>query len=132
MTTLGGSSGGAAEGIVGFVGLGNVGGKLAGSLRRNGVELVVRDLDPAATAPFVEGGAAVAASPRELAERCDVVITCLPSPAACASVMESADGLLAGWRAGAVWITTPPATSTASFSAFGRLAMRSTFGSTPP
>jgi 3-hydroxyisobutyrate dehydrogenase len=30
---------------VGFIGLGNVGGKLAGSLLRNGTELVVRDLD---------------------------------------------------------------------------------------
>ncbi len=105
MTTLGGDSGG-VEGIgrVGFVGLGNVGGKLAGSLRRNGVELVVRDLDPAAVRPLVDAGASATSSPRELAERCDVVITCLPSPAACAAVMEADDGLLAGWRPGAVWM----------------------------
>ena len=81
---------------VGFVGLGNVGGKLAGSLLRNGVELVVRDLEPAAMAPFLDAGAATAGSGAELAERCDVVITCLPSPAASAAVLEADDGLLAG------------------------------------
>ena len=81
---------------VGFVGLGNVGGKLAGSLLRNGFELVVRDLDPAALAPFKDAGASTAASGAELAERCDVVITCLPSPAAVAAVLEAPDGVLAG------------------------------------
>ena len=81
---------------VGFVGLGNVGGKLAGSLLRNGVELVVRDLDPGAMAPFLDAGASTAASGAELTERCDVVITCLPSPAASAAVLEADDGLLAG------------------------------------
>lgn len=82
---------------VGLVGLGNVGGKLAGSLLRNGVELVVRDLDPAAMAPFLDAGADTAATDAELAERCDVVITCLPSPAAVSVVLEAPDGVLAGF-----------------------------------
>jgi 3-hydroxyisobutyrate dehydrogenase len=94
----------AFTGTVGFVGLGNVGGKLAGSLIRNGVELVVRDLDRAAAQPFLDDGAAWAASPRELAERCDVVITCLPSPAASAAVMEADDGVLAGLRPRTIWM----------------------------
>ncbi len=89
---------------VGFVGLGNVGHKLAGSLLRNGVDLVVRDLDPDTVRPFVDAGTRTADSPRELAEQCDTVITCLPSPAICASVMEADDGLLAGWRPGTVWM----------------------------
>ncbi len=89
---------------VGFIGLGNVGGKLAGSLLRNGVELTVRDLDQAAARPFVAGGATWADSPRELAASVDVVITCLPSPAASASVMEAPDGVLAGLRPGSVWM----------------------------
>jgi 3-hydroxyisobutyrate dehydrogenase len=91
-------------GTVGFIGLGNVGGKLAGSLLRNGVDLVVRDLDRSAAQPFLDGGAAWAESPRELAERCDVVITCLPSPAASAAVMESEDGVLAGLQSGSIWM----------------------------
>ena len=41
---------------VGFIGLGNVGAKLAGSLLRNGVALTVRDLDRAAAQPFLDVG----------------------------------------------------------------------------
>ena len=82
---------------VGFIGLGNVGGKLAGSLQRNGFDLVVRDLDPAAMAPFLDAGASEASSGAELAECCDVVITCLPTPAASAAVLEARDGVLAGF-----------------------------------
>jgi 3-hydroxyisobutyrate dehydrogenase len=90
----------AAVSRVGFVGLGNVGGKLAGSLLRNGFELVVRDLDPAAMAPFLDAGAETAATGAELAELCDVVITCLPSPAAVSAVLEASDGVLAGFGSG--------------------------------
>lgn len=94
----------AFDGTVGFIGLGNVGGKLAGSVLRNGVDLIVRDLDATAAQPFVDGGATWAGSARELAEGSDVVITCLPSPAASAAVMESADGVLAGLRPGTIWL----------------------------
>ena len=52
---------------VGFIGLGNVGGQLAGNLLRHGVPLTVRDLDAARVADFVARGARAAASPRELA-----------------------------------------------------------------
>jgi 3-hydroxyisobutyrate dehydrogenase len=38
-----------------------------------------------------------------MAEACDIVITCLPSPAASAAVMEAEDGILAGLSAGKVW-----------------------------
>jgi 3-hydroxyisobutyrate dehydrogenase len=89
---------------VGFIGLGNVGSQLAGNLARHGVDLTVRDLDPARVAALVGLGATPAASPRELAQAADVVITCLPSPAACAQVMEAPDGVLAGLRPGAVWL----------------------------
>ncbi len=89
---------------IGFIGLGNVGAKLAGSLLRNGCDLVVRDLAPGAARPLLEKGAAWAESPAEMAEACDLVITCLPSPAASAAVMEADDGLLAGFRPGRTWI----------------------------
>ncbi|MEM0946911.1 MAG: NAD(P)-dependent oxidoreductase [Pseudomonadota bacterium] len=88
---------------IGFIGLGNVGGKLAGSLLRNGYDLTVRDLDRDAAGPFLAGGATWAESPRLMAETCDMVITCLPSPAACATVMEAKDGLLMGLGPGKIW-----------------------------
>ena len=74
---------------VGFIGLGNVGGKLAGSILRNGVELTVCDLDTARVQSFVERGAHAAHDPAEVMRGCDIVITCLPSPAASAAVVEA-------------------------------------------
>jgi len=88
---------------VGFIGLGNVGGKLAGSLLRNKVKLTVRDLDEGAAKPFLDQGATWANSPKEMAETVDVVITCLPSPKASAEVMEADDGILAGLSEGKIW-----------------------------
>lgn len=87
----------------GFIGLGNVGGKLAGSLIRNGIETTVRDLDKSLAEPFLERGASWGESPRQMMEDCDLVITCLPSPAACAAVMEDDDGILAGMSPGKIW-----------------------------
>lgn len=88
---------------IGFIGLGNVGGKLAGSLVRNGLDTVVRDLDRDVAQPFIDRGAVWGETPAEMARACDVVITCLPSPAASAAVMEAEDGLLAGMAAGTIW-----------------------------
>ena len=89
---------------IGFIGLGNVGGKLAGSLLRNGFDVTVRDLNPELVDSFKARGATSAASPKDMMESCDVVITCLPSPAASAAVMEDKDGLLEGVTAGKIWM----------------------------
>ena len=89
---------------IGFIGLGNVGGKLAGSLLRNGFSLTAHDMDKNAARPLLDGGAKWADSPKEAAADADMLITCLPSPAASAQVMEDADsGALAGLRQGAIW-----------------------------
>ena len=88
---------------VGFIGLGNVGGKLAGSLLRNKCDVMVRDLDRDLAAPLLEAGAKWADSPQAMAEACEIIITCLPSPAASAAVMEADDGVLAGLSAGKIW-----------------------------
>ncbi len=88
---------------VGFIGLGNVGGKLSGSLLRNGFDLTVRDLDRSVAQPFLDQGAHWADSPKEMAEACELIITCLPSPAASAAVMEADEGLLAGFGPGKIW-----------------------------
>jgi 3-hydroxyisobutyrate dehydrogenase len=73
---------------VGFIGLGNVGGKLSGSLFRNGVELSVHDLDQGLVNNFVKRGARDGKNPQNIMETCDVVITCLPSPSASNEVMQ--------------------------------------------
>ena len=89
---------------VGFIGLGNVGGKLAGSLLRNKFDLTVRDLDENLTKPFVEQGAKVANTAKELAEKVDLIITCLPSPEICSEVMEGSDGILNGLSENKIWL----------------------------
>ena len=89
---------------IGFIGLGNVGAKLAGSLIRNGHDVTVRDLDRAATEPFLAKGAKWAESPAAMATACEAVITCLPSPAASAAVLEAEDGLLAALGPGRIWM----------------------------
>ena len=89
---------------VGFIGLGNAGGKLAGSLLRNGFELTVRDLNKDLVNEFVKRGAHSGSSPKEMAEDCNVIITCLPSPKICSEVMESKDGVLAGLSKGKIWL----------------------------
>jgi len=89
---------------VGFIGLGNVGGKLAGSLLRNGFELTVRDLDVGVAQPLLSLGAKWADSAAVVAGESDLVITCLPSPAISAEVMEAADGVLLGLSAGKIWV----------------------------
>ena len=88
---------------VGFIGLGNVGGKLSGSLLRNGFDLTVRDLNRELAEPFLAQGAQWGESPKAMAEAVDIIITCLPSPATCAAVLEGEDGILAGLREGKVW-----------------------------
>ena len=89
---------------IGFIGLGNVGGKLVSSLIRNKFDLTVRDLDENLMRSFKDQGAKVVNSPKELAEEVDVIITCLPSPSICAEVMEGEDGILNGLSENKIWL----------------------------
>lgn len=73
---------------IGFIGLGNVGGKLSGSLLRNGVDVAAYDLNPELVGAFVGKGGTAGTSPAQLMRDCDAVITCLPSPAASDAVMQ--------------------------------------------
>jgi 3-hydroxyisobutyrate dehydrogenase len=86
---------------VGFIGLGNVGGKLAGSLLRNKVDLTVYDLNAEFVADFVSRGADEGKSASHLMQTCDAVITCLPSPAACAAVLAE---MVPHVTAGKIWM----------------------------
>lgn len=86
---------------VGFIGLGNVGGKLSGSLLRNGIELTVHDLNSDLVAEFAAKGATAAECPAQMMRDCDAVITCLPSPAASDAVMQE---MLPEVGTGKIWM----------------------------
>ncbi len=89
---------------IGFIGLGNVGGKLAGSLIRNNFDVTVREIDESLTNKFKKLGAKIAKSPKELAEKSDLIITSLPSPEVSAEVMENEDGVLNGLSENKIWL----------------------------
>lgn len=86
---------------IGFIGLGNVGGKLSGSLLRNGMDLQVHDLNVDFVQSFVARGAQDGGSPAEMMRNCDAVITCLPSPAASDAVMQA---MLPEVKEGKIWM----------------------------
>ena len=88
---------------IGFIGLGNVGSKLSGSLIRNGHDVTVRDLDRKVAEPLLARGAHWGDSPAAITQTCEVIITCLPSPAASAAVMEADDGILSAMGPGKIW-----------------------------
>ena len=89
---------------IGFIGLGNVGGKLANNLLKSRYRLIVRDLDPKLSKKFKKKGAVIATSPKNLAEISDVIITCLPSPKSCSKVMTAKDGVLKGLKKNKIWL----------------------------
>jgi 3-hydroxyisobutyrate dehydrogenase len=84
---------------VGFVGLGNIGGRVASRLVANGVAVrgYDREADNAAAA-----GARAAASPAAVARECDVVLLSLPDSPVVEAVVTGKDGLLGEVRPGQV------------------------------
>ena len=89
---------------IGFIGLGNIGGRLASNLLKNKFELTVRDLNKDLIKDFQKKGAKTANSPKELAEQVDLIITCLPSPRICSEVMEADEGVINGLSKNKIWL----------------------------
>jgi 3-hydroxyisobutyrate dehydrogenase-like beta-hydroxyacid dehydrogenase len=89
---------------IGFVGLGNMGRHMVRNLIAGGYELVVHDILPAATEAALNTGAKWAASPKELAEQCRVVMASLPGPPEVEAVVLGENGLLAGAHAGDIFV----------------------------
>lgn len=88
----------------GFIGLGTIGRHLAGNLQRGGFPLIVHDISQNAAKSLLDLGAKWAESPAKVAEQCDTVITCLPSPGATQEVLADKDGILSGFADGGSWI----------------------------
>ena len=86
-----------------FIGLGNLGGHLAASLREAGFAVTVHDRDPALGERHVHAGASWADTPADAVAGADAAITCLPSPAVSEAVLEE---ILPAMRPGATWIET--------------------------
>ena len=89
---------------IGVAGLGRMGGAIAKRLVDVGHDVVVWNCDTKKVRPLADYGAAVAASPRELADRADFTITILTDAAAIDAVYGGASGLLAADIAGKLFV----------------------------
>lgn len=90
--------------VVGFIGLGNMGSGMSMNIARSGYKMVVHDLDRNAATPILEFGAEWANSPKDVAEKCDVVFTSLPGPVEVEAVATGENGLLEGVSESSVWL----------------------------
>jgi 3-hydroxyisobutyrate dehydrogenase-like beta-hydroxyacid dehydrogenase len=89
--------------VVGFVGLGTMGGRMATNLQKAGYKVVVHDLHRQSASHHLQAGAEWAASPRELAEKADVILSSLPEPRDVEAVALGANGLVEGVKRGAAY-----------------------------
>ena len=89
---------------IGFIGLGNVGAKLANSLLRNKFDLTVLDIDNNILDQFKKNGAKIAINPEVLTKNVDLIITSLPSPKISAEIMEGENGILKGLSKDKIWL----------------------------
>jgi 3-hydroxyisobutyrate dehydrogenase-like beta-hydroxyacid dehydrogenase len=89
--------------VVGFIGLGTMGGRMATNILKAGFKVVVHDLRRQSASHHLQAGAEWADTPRALAEKSDVILTSLPEPADVERVSLGADGLLEGVKKGAVY-----------------------------
>ncbi|HUH94962.1 MAG TPA: NAD(P)-dependent oxidoreductase [Casimicrobiaceae bacterium] len=90
--------------IVGFIGLGTMGGAMARNLLKKGHRLIVADVNPDAVAALTAAGARAAATPRAVAEASEIVITMLPDAPDVERVALGREGIAAGVRPGSVYI----------------------------
>lgn len=90
--------------IVGFIGLGTMGGPMSRNVLKKGHRLIVTDVQSAAVSALVAAGATAAATPREVAAGSEIVITMLPDAPDVERVALGPDGIVEGIVPGAVYI----------------------------
>jgi len=91
------------EVVVGFIGLGTMGGKMATNIQKAGYKVIVHDLHRQSANHHLQAGAEWADTPRAVAEKSYVILTSLPEPADVERVALGADGLIEGVKEGAAY-----------------------------
>ncbi|MFH1382330.1 MAG: NAD(P)-dependent oxidoreductase [Chloroflexota bacterium] len=89
---------------IGFIGVGQMGGRMAQHLVAAGYGVTVYDINKAAAAPLLDKGAKWGDTPKKLAESCPVVITMVPGPPEVEQTVYGAEGLMAGWKKGDIYL----------------------------
>ena len=89
---------------VGFIGLGNVGAKLAGTLIRNKIPTFIHDIEKSSAINLIKMGCNWLDTPEDITSKSDCIITCLPSPKASADVIEGDKGIFKAASEKKIWI----------------------------
>ena len=89
---------------IGFIGVGNMGRHMAANLIKAGYSVYINDLFKESAKPLLDKGAKWVDSPKEVAGNCPIVITMLPTPPDIEKVVYGANGLMAGWKKGDIYI----------------------------
>ncbi|MFT8709073.1 MAG: NAD(P)-dependent oxidoreductase [Sporolactobacillus sp.] len=100
--------------MIGFIGLGIMGSRMARRLIDAGQELVVFNRTQAKAEPFVEKGAQLASSPKAAGQQAEIVFTMLANPQAVDAVAYGEDGLLRGMKPGSLWVDSSTISPTQS------------------
>ncbi len=96
--------------LYGFIGIGNLGSRLASNLMQAGHQLQIHDLDESLATELVARGARWSQSPAAAADGADAVITCMPNPAASSAVMLGDAGALETLGREATWLEVSTST----------------------
>ncbi len=99
---------------IGFIGLGIMGKPMALNLIKAGFSLCVYDIVPSAVKILEDAGAEAAASPREVAENCELILTMLPNSPHVKEVLLGEAGVLEGIRPGTLIVDMSSIDPTAS------------------
>lgn len=106
---------------IGFVGLGAMGGRVAGRLLSTGHDVVGTNRTASKAEPLIERGLSWRDTPRQVAEDAAVVFSMVTDDAAFTAVTSGTDGILAGLSSGKLYVdmsTVSPAVSREPPSAF--------------
>lgn len=90
--------------MIGFIGMGIMGSRMAANLQKNGHKLAVYNRTASKAQKLSAGGATVADSPAGLAGQVDVLVTMVANPQAVQGVALGANGFLDQLKPGSIWI----------------------------
>ncbi len=91
--------------ILGMIGCGNIGGRLAANFLAHGYQVYIYDINPERMAQLQSQGARITHSCAELATRSEIIFTALPTPAdVIAAVLDGKQNLSQGLRPGSIYV----------------------------
>lgn len=102
------------DGRVGVIGTGAIGACFVRRVLAHDLPVVAFDINPAVLEPLAAAGARIAGNPAELASICDVIVTCVTTPAAVEAAVLGSNGIIEAVRPNSLIIETTTSTPSVS------------------